>query len=325
MFHHISVLRDELVHCIAATETDVVIDATLGGGGHASAVSSMIPKGLLIGIDRDQSALDHCREKFAREIEDGRIRLQHGRFSGLAAAATTHAPGRPVNIIYADLGVSSPQLDDAGRGFSMQLTADLDMRMDQRTPGRTAREIVNEYSEQELTRIFREFAEEPKAAYYARKIAAQRQQRPFETTTQLAQFIQETNPYREPSRRHPATRIFQALRIEVNQELEEVTRFLMESFTTLAPGGRLAVITFHSLEDRLVKDFFKAAAAREKSDGAWARLPVREVDLAEPMAAIRKPFPMMPTDRETTENPRARSAKLRVLTKIRNGVPAWKH
>ncbi len=319
MFQHTSVLKEELVQQIAPKASDHVIDATFGGGGHAAAILGQLSQGILLGIDRDAYAISHAEERFQTGIKNGQVLLQQGPFSKIREFANSRLKDQSIDIIYADLGVSSPQLDLADRGFSMMQDAALDMRMDQNSADQTAADLVNQYDELELTRIFREYGEEPKALHYARKICGRRAQKPFTRTKELADFLESVNPYRNAaSRRHPATKIFQALRIEVNQELEEIQQFLGEAFDLLALGGRLAVISFHSLEDRIVKHFFKNLASIPGESASLQRLPIKQSDLPNPRAKIHKPFPIVPSEDELLSNPRSRSAKLRVLTKLHN-------
>jgi 16S rRNA (cytosine1402-N4)-methyltransferase len=275
----------------------------------------------LIGIDRDQVAIASCGKRFEEVIAKGHFLLVHAPFSQIDQILTSLA--LQPNVIYADLGVSSPQLDTPERGFSMRFAGPLDMRMDQSANMPTAKDILAMYSIEDLTRIFFEYGEEPKAKYYARAIDKRRAERAFEDTKEFADFLQSVNPYRSASKKHPGTKIFQALRIEVNQELAQIEEFLKASYRHLAVGGRMGVITFHSLEDRLVKNFFQSVG-KSKSDPAMRHLPMRDIDVQKPPATISRPFPCVPTDLECQQNPRARSAKLRVLVKQQEGSLPWK-
>jgi 16S rRNA (cytosine1402-N4)-methyltransferase len=290
-----------------STDPSLWVDGTLGGGGHAAEIlRASAPGGRLIGFDRDAMAIE-AAEKALREFA-GRYELRHGNFSELA---DTIERGSCDGVLL-DLGVSSPQLDQAGRGFSFQQEGPLDMRMDRRQAV-TAAELVNALSERELARIFREFGDEPQAGRFARAIVQDRVRSRFETTTQLSRLIERLSP-RHGSKRHPATRVFQALRMAVNDEGRSLRSGLAAACTCLRSGGRLAVITFHSLEDRIVKEFGREKARDYTFDG--------EVDVPE----LRKPVaPVMkwvqrkairPSEEEVRENPRARSAQLRVLEKI---------
>lgn len=321
MFEHISVLKQELKQMLNVQSTDIVVDATLGGGGHAAEFVPPNCSARMVGIDRDQAAIEFCRQRFSEAISQGTFLLVHAPFSQIDQILSSLAL-KP-NVIYADLGVSSPQLDTPARGFSMRFAGPLDMRMDQSANTPTAKEILALYSVADLARIFLDYGEEPKAKYYARAIDKRRAERAFEDTKEFADFLQSVNPYRSASKKHPGTKIFQALRIEVNQELAQIEEFLKASYRNLAVGGRMGVITFHSLEDRLVKNFFQSVG-KSKSDPAMRHLPMRDIEMAKPPAALLKPFPCAPSDLECQQNPRARSAKLRVLVKQHEGNLPWK-
>jgi 16S rRNA (cytosine1402-N4)-methyltransferase len=280
-------------------------DGTLGGGGHAAAIlDASRPTGWLFGCDRDGDALEAAAARLARFA--GRFELRRGNYSELAQ----WLPAAGCDGVLLDLGVSSPQLDAPERGFSFQQDGPLDMRMDMRA-GATAADLVNAASVDELAKCFWEFGEEREARRLARAIAEERRHRPFTTTKQLAVLIERLSP-RRGSKTHPATRVFQALRIAVNDELGSLQRGLMAAQTILKPGGRLAVITFHSLEDRLVKQF-----GREMT---------RDYSGPEDVPELRKPcLPRMrwlsrkairPARAEVEANPRVRSAQLRVLEKL---------
>jgi len=267
------------------------LDVTAGYGGHASLVlERTLQDDQAVLVDRDQIAIDHLEHIFR-----GRG-IQIIRNDFLSAALELLEQERTFDIVLADLGVSSPHLNTASRGFSFRYEAALDMRMDQRQP-LTAEVIVNTFEEVEIARILREFGEEPKALAIARLLVLHR---PITTTTQLAQIVAQAWPGH--SRVHPATRSFQALRIAVNDELRLVQTALPILTKLLAPDGRLAVITFHSLEDRIVKQYF-AEIAGERYDADFRHITRR---------------PIMPSPEEIVSHPRSRSAKLRAVAKINN-------
>jgi 16S rRNA (cytosine1402-N4)-methyltransferase len=281
------------------------VDGTVGLGGHAAAIlRASAPGGRLIGIDRDESALEAARERLA-EFAD-RFELRHGNFSGLAIERGS------CDGVLLDLGVSSPQLDQAERGFSFQQEGPLDMRMDRRQRI-TAAELVNGWDERELAKVFRELGDEPQAMRFARAIARERERERFETTTQLARLIERLSP-RRGSKRHPATRVFQALRMAVNDEGRSLGSGLAAACTCLRTGGRLAVITFHSLEDRIVKEFGREKTRDYTFDGDVDVPELRRPAAPEMKWVQRKAI--QPGEREVRENPRARSAQLRVLERI---------
>jgi len=283
------------------------VDGTVGGGGHAAEIlRASAPGGRLIGFDRDAVAI----EAASKALSDfaGRFELHHGNFSELAGTIERGS----CDGVLLDLGVSSPQLDQAERGFSFQQQGPLDMRMDRRQ-ALTAAELVNGWDARELAKIFREFGDEPQAARFARGIAQERTRARFETTTQLARLIERLAP-RHGSKRHPATRVFQALRMAVNDEGRSLKSGLAAACTCLRSGGRLVVITFHSLEDRIVKEF-----GREKTRDYTFEGDVDVPELRRPVAPGMKWVQrkaVQPSEAEVKENPRARSAQLRVLEKI---------
>ena len=281
-------------------------DGTAGGGGHAAAIlQASAPDGWLFGMDRDAAAIEAAGRKLAEFA--GRFELRRGNFTELA----DWVPRSSCDGVLLDLGVSSPQIDVAERGFSFQAEGPLDMRMDRRQAWNAA-DLVNGQSEQELARIFWKFGEERQSRRLARAIVERRTAKPFTTTKELADFVERLAP-RRGKRTHPATQVFQALRIAVNDELGSLHRGLEAAAKILKPGGRLAVITFHSLEDRLVKDFGEERTRDYTFD---------EVDVPE----LRKPcVPEMrwvrrkavrPGAGEVEANPRSRSAQLRVLEKL---------
>jgi 16S rRNA (cytosine1402-N4)-methyltransferase len=281
-------------------------DGTVGGGGHAAAIlRASTPTGWLFGCDRDGDAVEAASRRLAEFA--GRVELRRGNYSDLAEWLEPES----CDGVLLDLGVSSPQLDRPERGFSFQQDGPLDMRMDSRQAV-TAAEWVNERSPEDLTRIFRELGEEPEARRLARAMAEERRFRRFDSTRQLAQLIERALPRR--GRVHPATRVFQALRMAVNDELGSLRRGLAAALEILKPGGRLAVITFHSVEDRTVKEFARNHARDYVVPGdvdvPELRRPIR------PLLKWAQRKAIQPARAEVTANPRARSAQLRVIEKI---------
>jgi 16S rRNA (cytosine1402-N4)-methyltransferase len=290
------------------------MDATYGRGGHAGAIlHKLIANGRLLCLDRDAEAV---AEATARYAGDARVAIFLAPFSALAACADQVQPNLRFDGILFDLGVSSPQLDDAMRGFSFMQDGPLDMRMTA-GEGMSAADIVNGASEHELARIFREFGEERHANRIARAIAADRQAEPFTRTLQLAGMIERVTARTRERHKHPATRVFQALRIVVNRELEELERALNAALERLAPRGRLAVISFHSLEDRMVKQFMRR---HSQADPMYAGLPVIPARAQPKLRLVGKA--VQAEDDETARNPRARSARLRVAERLDQGIAA---
>jgi 16S rRNA (cytosine1402-N4)-methyltransferase len=282
-------------------------DGTVGGGGHAAAILEATgPNGWLFGCDHDGAAVEAARLRLAAFA--GRFVIRRGNYAGLAEMVE---PGSFDGVLL-DLGVSSPQLDEAGRGFSFQREGPLDMRMDTRQSV-TAAELVNELDAVELARIFWELGGEPQSRRLARAIEAERRLAPFETTGQLAAFVERLAP-RRGKRTHPATAVFQALRMAVNDELGSLERGLAAAMTVLKSGGRLVVITFHSREDRLVKEFGRARARDYEFDGAVDVPELRRPKAAELRWAQRQA--VKPGAAELADNPRSRSAQMRVMEKI---------
>ena len=277
------------------------VDCTFGRGGHSTAILSHLnADGKLFAIDRDPSAIKHGTANFS----EPRLQFVHARFSELGTIAQKFNIVGKIDGIFVDLGVSSPQLDSADRGFSFQSDGPLDMRMDP-TSGISAAQWLHEADEQTIIDCLRDFGEERHAKRVARYIVEDRVTEPLETTTQLADLVRRAIPKANRQRIHPATRTFQALRIIVNDELEEIKILLEHAIELLKVGARLVVIAFHSLEDRIVKRFFRDSCRIDH-------------DAAEPDRRYRLPFrkPLRPTDEEAQLNPRARSARLRVLERI---------
>lgn len=306
-FTHIPVMLEEVLTMLAPVPGGRYADGTVGGGGHASAIlQRSAPDGWLYGCDRDGAAIEAATERL--KTFAGRFELRRGHFGELA----DWVPAGECDGILLDLGVSSPQLDRAERGFSFRSEGPLDMRMDTRQ-SLTAAKLINESSVEELARIFWQYGEERHARRLAREIGEARVLGRFETTVQLASFIERLSP-RGDRKIHPATRVFQALRIAVNDELRVLEEGLRRIFPLLKQGGRLAVITFHSLEARVVKGFVQRLERDYAVKG--------EVDIPEfrrPVAPQLRRLtrkPVEPSSAETDRNPRARSAQLRVVERL---------
>jgi len=304
---HTPVLLEELVDLLAPQRGDAVFDATFGAGGHAEAVAGLIgPSGTLIACDRDPSVREFY-EDFARHAPAA-TRLIPGNFADVLASQ----PDRSLDVVYLDLGVSSMQLDRRERGFSYAHDAPLDMRMDPGNPT-TAASLVNELAERDLTDIFRRYGEERYAREIARGIVRRRAAASFRTTEQLVDVIKRSIP--TPARfgaGNPSRRVFQALRIVVNDELGSLARGLEEAFRALRPGGRLAAISFHSLEDRIVKDFFRGQAAGCVCPPGLPQCACGH----EPSMRVLTRRPVVPRQHEIDLNPRSKSAKLRAAVKL---------
>jgi 16S rRNA (cytosine1402-N4)-methyltransferase len=314
---HTPVLLSEVLAALNLKAGGTYMDATFGRGGHAGAiVEKLIADGRLLCLDRDPVAVAEARLRFSA---DPRVSVFLAPFSALAACADRVEPGLKFDGILFDLGVSSPQLDDASRGFSFMQDGPLDMRMS-KGEGLSAADVVNGAPEAELIRIFREFGEERLAPRIARAIVADRVAKPFERTVQLAEMISRVARNRADQgqrHKHPATRVFQALRIYVNGELDELEKALNAAFERLAPHGRLAVISFHSLEDRMVKQFMRRHAS---TDPVYAGLPFVPAHARPTLKLVGKS--VKADDDETTRNPRARSARLRVAERLSEGLAA---
>jgi 16S rRNA (cytosine1402-N4)-methyltransferase len=306
-FVHKPVMVAEVLGALKPRPGGRYADGTLGGAGHAAAIlAASSPTGWLSGCDCDGTAVEAARQRLAEFA--GRFEIRRGNFSELA----DWVPANSCDGVLLDLGVSSPQLDVAGRGFSFQQDGPLDMRLDQRQP-LTAADLVNTASAEELAKVFWEFGGESDSRRFARAITHDREQRRFETTRQLAELIERLAP-RRGKKTHPATKIFQALRIAVNDELGSLEKGLAGAVTILKSGGRLAVITFHSLEDRMVKDFGRARARDYTFTGGVDVPELREPRLPELKWLTRKA--VKPGAAEVADNPRSRSAQLRVLEKL---------
>jgi 16S rRNA (cytosine1402-N4)-methyltransferase len=301
---HTPVLLDEVIDALQIQAGDTVVDGTFGAGGYTRAMLA-VGAGRVIGFDRDPDAIAEGPSLVPDPKDRERLTLVEERFSQMDRVLAERGIG-PVDAIALDIGVSSMQLDRAERGFAFSADGPLDMRMDQSGP--TAAEFLNQADEAEIARVLREYGEEPRARTISRAIVAAR---PIERTAELAAIVRRAVGYRLGHKSDPATRTFQAIRIHLNSELEELEQGLVAAERSLRPGGRLAVVTFHSLEDRIVKRFF-----RERSGGTPAGSRHRPA-LADPNEPTFEKVakPVSPTERELAGNPRSRSARLRSATR----------
>lgn len=306
---HQAVLYEEALDSLQIKPDGIYVDGTFGRGGHSSGILQRLGEsGRLIALDRDIEAITSDQAK--RLSTDKRFSLRHACFAELASVVEQLGYQGRVNGVLLDLGVSSPQLDTAERGFSFLRNGPLDMRMDTHR-GKTAAQYLAEVEEQDLVRVLFEYGEERFARRIARAIVQRRQQQALQTTQELAKLIEDSVPFRD-KHKHPATRAFQAVRIEINQELEQIKAALSQALQVLAPGGRLVVISFHSLEDRIVKRFIRDESGRKHNPG---KLPVREQDIAQ--GQLKKVGRSIRAQaQELQQNPRARSAIMRVAEKI---------
>lgn len=308
-FKHTSVLLEESIDALAIRPDGIYLDGTLGGAGHSSQIARRLTTGLLIGVDRDPVALQAAKERLAPYSE--RVRLVHSNFREINSILSSLQIAQ-VDGILLDLGVSSPQLDDGSRGFSYMADAPLDMRMNKEDT-LSAYDVVNTWPREELRRILFAYGEERYAPQIAAAIERRRQESPIKTTLELVDVIRGAMPPQAlREKQHPAKRSFQAIRIAVNDELAAVDQVMQDAIPHLAPGGRLAVITFHSLEDRIVKNAMQEAA---KGCTCPPSFPVC-VCGKKPMVKLVTKKPIVSKDEELQENPRARSAKLRVCEKV---------
>ncbi|MGM9627549.1 MAG: 16S rRNA (cytosine(1402)-N(4))-methyltransferase RsmH [Faecousia sp.] len=308
-FRHVSVLLEECIDALNIQPDGIYVDGTLGGAGHSSRIAARLTTGRLVGIDRDSVALTAAKQRL--EPFQDRVSLVHANYCEMDHALDALGIDK-VDGILLDLGVSSPQLDDGERGFSYMVDAPLDMRMD-RTDAQDAHAIVNQWPYEELKRILYDYGEERYAPQIAAAICRRREAAPIETTLELVDIIRSAMPasaLRE--KQHPAKRTFQAIRIAVNDELNGLSKVMEVAIPKLKPGGRLAVITFHSLEDRIVKTAMAAAA---KGCTCPPEFPVC-VCGKKPQVKLITRKPIVSGEEELERNPRARSAKLRVCEKL---------
>ena len=308
MDKHISVLLNETIDCLNIKENGIYIDATLGFAGHSSKILEKIPSGKLFGFDKDETAIAYSKEKLSKISNN--FKLYNEGFENIKKRCEEENI-RPDGILF-DLGISSPEIDDASRGFSYMKDAKLDMRMDLNNP-LTAEVVVNTYSIEKLTKIFREYGEEKHALKIAKEIEKERLIKKIETTKELVEIIDRCYPYKEKRNSHPAKKVFQAIRIEVNNELDEFERTLKDALEILNIGGRIAVITFHSLEDRICKSIFKEVTKENPVIKGMPNIPIEML----PDFKLITNKPILPSDLEIKNNSRSKSAKLRVIEKIK--------
>lgn len=306
---HKSVLLNECLKYLNLRENSIVVDATLGYAGHSSNILKRIPNGYLYSFDQDEQAIKSSQQRL-KEIDDNYEIIQ-SNFINLEEELAKRNITKVDGVLF-DLGVSSPQLDEETRGFSFHNDARLDMRMNQKQT-LSAYEVVNNYELEELIRIFREYGEEKYAVSIAKNIIKTRENKKIETTLELVEVIKESVPEKYKREKHPARKVFQAIRIEVNKELDVFESALNQALKLLNVGGRICVITFHSLEDKICKEIFKKASEIDKE---LKKLPIVP-DSYLPQFKIVKT--LIPTKEEIEVNPRARSAKLRVIERVKEG------
>ena len=310
-FHHVTVLLHETIDYLDVKPDGIYVDATLGGAGHSEyLLSKLSSKGHLYAFDQDATAIEHAKKRLASYVEKGMVTFIQDNFRYLKLRLEELGIEEIDGICY-DLGVSSPQLDERERGFSYKQDAPLDMRMN-RHASLSAYQVVNDYDYHDLVRVFFKYGEDKFSKQIARKIEQARQVKPIETTTELADIIKSAKPAKELKKKgHPAKQIFQAIRIEVNDELGAADESIQQAIDLLAVDGRISVITFHSLEDRLTKQIFKEASTVEVPKG----LPFIPDDLKPKLELVHRK-PILPSVEELKQNNRAHSAKLRVARKV---------
>ena len=309
MDKHISVLLNETISSLNLNENSIIVDATLGYGGHSSNILERIDEGYLFAFDQDSEAIRHSTDRLKKIganftiIESNFVHMKEE----LEKRGVTQVDG-----VLFDLGVSSPQLDDQERGFSFHTDARLDMRMNQ-SQSLSAYEVVNQYSREELARIFYQYGEDKFSQNIAKKIVEYRKTKPIETTLELVEVIKSAVPMKFRIDKHPARQIFQAIRIEVNHELDVLEPALCQALDLIKVGGRVCVITFHSLEDRIVKQFFKKKCEINEKVKGMPNIPSEYL----PDFRLVTNKAIVPTEEELSKNPRARSSKLRVIERIK--------
>jgi 16S rRNA (cytosine1402-N4)-methyltransferase len=306
---HLPVMYAEVLQQLAIKQDGIYLDCTFGRGGHSQGILNLLgPGGQLLAVDRDSDAInsDYAQAMLA----DERFKLKHSCFSELESIVKNASLAGKIDGILLDLGVSSPQLDNPERGFSFLRDGPLDMRMDGNT-GVSAEQWLANVDEKDLVKVLFDYGEERFARRIARAIVEKRAQSPIKTTRQLTELIEDAVPVRE-KHKHPATRTFQAIRIEINRELDELKAVLQQSARVLRQGGRLVVISFHSLEDRIVKRFIRDESGAKYNPG---RLPIKEVDIAKGVLKARGKA-LKAGKQEISQNPRSRSAIMRVAERV---------
>ncbi len=304
---HIPVLFEDALEALTISSSGIYIDGTFGRGGHSGAILQRLGSdGRLLAIDKDPEAVAYAEQMFGG---DERFSIRHGSFAMLEQLAQQDGVAGSVDGVLLDLGVSSPQLDDPARGFSFLRNGPLDMRMDS-SSGMSAAQWLAIAEAKDISQVLKEYGDEKFAKRIARAIVETRQEQPIDTTGQLAAIIEQAVPTREREK-HPATRSFQAIRIYINTELDDLRKCLDQSLRVLAPGGRLAVVSFHSLEDRIVKRFIRESA---RGDDFPVGLPVTQEQLQPKLRVVGKAI--HPSAEEIDMNPRARSAVLRVAERL---------
>ena len=309
MEKHISVLLKESISSLKLKENSVIVDATLGYGGHSSNILDRISKGYLFAFDQDSEAIRHSADRLSKIGTN--FTIVKSNFVHMKEELAKLGVSEVDGILF-DLGVSSPQLDDEERGFSFHNDAKLDMRMD-REQKLTAYEVVNTYSKEELAKIFYKYGEDKFSNNIAKKICEYRKNKPIETTLELVEVIKTAVPMKFKIDKHPARQIFQAIRIEVNKELDVLEPALEQALDLIKVGGRVAVITFHSLEDRIVKNYFKEKTKIDERLKGMPNIPEEYL----PNFKLVENKAIVPSEEEIKNNPRARSSKLRVIERIK--------
>lgn len=304
---HKSVLLNECLEYLNLSESSVIVDCTLGYGGHSSNILKEIKRGFLFAFDQDDEAIKHSRDRLS-SVSDN-FEIIRSNFVNLKKELETRGITHVNGILY-DLGVSSPQLDEGERGFSFHQDARLDMRMDTNSDF-DAYKLVNTYEYKDLARIFNIYGEEKYASSIAKNIVSYRNTKPIETTLELVEIIKNSVPIKYRREKHPARRVFQAIRIEVNKELDVFTKSLTDALDLIDVGGRICVITFHSLEDKICANIFKNVSSIDKN---LAKLPVIPEEYQPKFKVIAS---IKPSEEEINLNPRSRSAKLRVIERVR--------
>lgn len=308
---HYSVLLKESVNGLAIREDGIYVDGTLGRGGHSALILSLLPYGHLYAIDRDMQAIEESRQRLL-DIR-GNVTFFHTSFAHMKEVLLQNGISK-IDGLLLDLGVSSPQFDEAERGFSYRFDAPLDMRMDQRQEKR-AWDIVNTYDYHALVRVFYQYGEEKFSKQIARTIERRRENKTIDTTLELVDVIRSSLPAKVLNAKgHPAKKVFQALRMEVNDELQELRCVLEDGLEMLNPRGRISVISFHSLEDRIVKEIFQKVSTSPKID---KRIPILPQNIPQADYRLITKKPVLATKEELEENRRSHSAKLRIIERIR--------